>query len=89
MRFDADELEEQNSLDRVKYKMSKRKDRNNESNRTKHKVRAKRKRRAEISIGDSRGRRKRFLSAFGGRPSLSKQRGSHDTKSPSSSRTRK
>lgn len=42
MRFDADELEEQNSLDRVKYKMSKRKDRNNESNRTKHKVRAKR-----------------------------------------------
>lgn len=76
MRFDADELEEQNSLDSFNYKMNRRKGKGkkDESHVSKRKVRARTKRRAEISIGYNRGRRKRFLSAFGGRPSLSKQR---------------
>lgn len=89
MRFDADELEEQLSLDRANYAQAKKKKGpKNEFHPTKRKVRARRKRQSEISIGNSRGRRKSFLSAFGGRPSMAKQRGSRTNSNPTKSRTR-
>lgn len=89
MRFDADELEEQLSLDRANYTRSKKKKGpKNEHNVPKRKVRTERKRRTEISIGDSRERRKRFLSAFGARPSLSEHRSRGNRPTPTKKRTR-
>lgn len=73
MRFDADELEEQNSLDYINYKRSK-KGKKHEFNVQKHKARSKRPKRRDIILeGCRRGQRKRFLSAFSGRPSMAKQ----------------
>ena len=89
MNFNADDLEEQMSLDRANYARSKKKKGpKNEYNISKRKVRSQRKRRTEISIGDSRGRRKRFLSAFGGRPSMAKQRGNRTNPDSTKGRTR-
>ena len=78
MYINPDELDEELALEKLSLKRAnskKPKRRKNEHSTSKRKDRARTKRRDEISIGCSRGRRKRFLSAFGARPSMAGGRG--------------
>ena len=92
MNFDPDELDEELALDSLSQKRAsspkkKRKELYERSIR-KRKDRAREKRRDEISIGRSRGRRKRFLSAFGARSSVARGGGISHSKPATKSRTR-
>ena len=78
MYINPDDLDEELALENLSLKRAnpkKPKRRKNEHSTSKRKDRARAKRRDEISIGNSRGRRKRFLSAFGARPSMAGGRG--------------
>jgi len=75
MYINPDELDEELALEKLSLKRANPKRRKNEYSVSKRKDRAREKRRDEISIGCSRGRRKRFLSAFGARSSVARNGG--------------
>lgn len=96
MYFDEDtydELDEELARDKMSLKSraqskQKKKGKNNEFHTTKRQARARAKRRDEISVGNTRGRRKNFLSAFGARSSVSGFRGKSASSTPRKSGTK-
>lgn len=99
MYIDADEMDEELSLDTLNEKRSRRSPKNKKkSQKGKHeysvrkgKNRAGKERKGPVLVGsDNRGYRPRkgFLSAFSGRPSLAKQRGGRNLETSAKGRTR-